>query len=102
MSESRLAQLATSPLLQNFAVTASQKAIRPVGNFIAPICEVPDLTFRYKSYTELNRYRVPATKRQPGARPTLLGFSANDVSLTLAPNALKIPIPNDDQLSDEV
>jgi hypothetical protein len=101
MSESRLAQLATSPLLQNFAVTASQKAIRPVGNFIAPICEVPDLTFRYKSYTEQNRYRVPATKRQPGARATLLGFSANDVSLTLEPNALDFPIPNADQLSDE-
>ncbi|MGC9940707.1 MAG: hypothetical protein ABSE48_02670 [Verrucomicrobiota bacterium] len=101
MTESRIAQLATSPLLQNFAVTASQKAIRPVGSFIAPICEVPDLTFRYKVYTEQNRYRVPQTKRQPGSRATAIGFSAADASLTLEPNALDFPIPNADQLSDE-
>jgi len=101
MAESRLAQLATSPLLQNFAITASQKAIRPVGQFIAPLCEVPDLTFRYKSYTENNRYRVPVTKRQPGAKATVLGFAASDVSQTLEPNALDFPIPNAEQLSDE-
>jgi len=101
MAESRIAQLATSPLLQNFAVTASQKAIRPVGNFIAPICEVPDLTFRYKKYSEANRYRVPRTKRQPGSPATVLGFSGDDASLTLEPNALDFPIPNADQLSDE-
>ena len=101
MPESRLSQLATSPLLQNFAVTASQKAIRPVGSFIAPLCEVPDLTFRYKIYTEQNRYRVPNTKRQPGSKATVIGFSATDASLTLEPNALDFPIPNADQLSDE-
>lgn len=101
MSESRIAQLATSPLLQNFAITASQKAIRPVGNFIAPICEVPDLTFRYKVYTEKNRYAVPATKRAPGDRATRLGFSADDASAILEPNALDFPIPNVDGLSDE-
>jgi len=100
-SASRFAQLATSPLLQNFATTSSQNAIRKVGNFIAPICEVPDLTFRYKAYTENNRYRVPQTKRAPGARATVLGFGAADVSLTLEPNALDFPIPNADQLSDE-
>ena len=101
MPESRLAQLATSPLLQNFAITASQKAIRPVGNFISPICEVPDLTFRYKKYTETNRYRVPNTKRAPGARATVLGFAGDDASQTLEPNALDFPIPNAEQLSDE-
>ncbi len=100
-SESRLAQLATSPLLQNFAVTASQAAIRPVGQFIAPICEVPDLTFRYKVYTEQNRYRVPNTHRQPGSPATVIGFSATDQSQTLEPNALDFPIPNAEQLSDE-
>lgn len=101
MALTRLAQLATSPLLQNFAVTASQKAIRPIGSFIAPLCEVPDLTFRYKVYTEANRYRVPVTRRQPGAKATVLGFSADDASATLEPNALDFPIPNVDQLSDE-
>ncbi|PWU18915.1 MAG: hypothetical protein C5B50_07815 [Verrucomicrobia bacterium] len=101
MAETRLAQLATSPLLQNFAITASQKAIRPVGQFIAPICEVPDLTFRYKKYTEQNRYRVPNTKRQPGSPATVLGFAGDDANQTLEPNALDFPIPNAEQLSDE-
>jgi hypothetical protein len=101
MPESRIAQLATSPLLTQFAVTASQKAIRPVGQFIAPICEVPDLTFRYKVYTEQNRYRVPNTKRQPGGKATVLGFSADDAAAVLEPNALDFPIPNIDDLSDD-
>lgn len=101
MPESRLSQMATSPLSQNFAITASQKAIRPVGQFIAPICEVPDLTFRYKKYTEIHRYRVPITKRAPGAPATVLGFTGDDVSQTLEPNALDFPIPNADGLSDE-
>ncbi len=101
MSESRIAQLATSPLLQNFAITASQKAIRPVGNFIAPICEVPDVNFRYKIYTDKHRYAVPSTKRAPGARATVLGFTADDANAILEPNALDFPIPNVDGLSDE-
>lgn len=99
--ESRLSQLATSPLLTNFAITASQAAIRPVGQFIAPLCEVPDLTFRYKVYSEANRYKVPITKRQPGAKATVLSFSAQDATQTLEPNALDFPIPNADGLSDE-
>jgi len=101
MPESRISQLATSPLLANYAITASQNAIRPVGSFIAPLCEVPDLTFRYKKYTETNRYRVPSTKRQPGSRATLIGFSADDASAILEPNALDFPVPNAEQLSDE-
>lgn len=101
MPEGRLAQLATSPLLTNYAITASQRAIRPVGQFVAPICEVPDLTFRYKKYTEKNRYHVPITKRAPGARATVLGFSADDISQILEPNALDFPIPNVEGLSDE-
>lgn len=101
MPESRLSQLATSPLLTNYAITASQAAIRKIGQFIAPICEVPDLTFRYKKYTEIHRYRVPITKRSPGAPATMLGFTADDITQTLEPNALDFPIPNADQLSDE-
>src|ERR1700679_2720449 len=68
MPESRIAQLATSPLLKDFAAGAGQNAVRKVGNFIAPLCMVPDLTFRYKVYTEQNRYRMPNTERQPGMR----------------------------------
>ena len=97
----RIQQLAATPLLTNFAITASQKAIRPVGQFIAPLCEVPDATFRYKVYTDKNRYRVPDTKRQPGGKVTRLGFSATDATAILEPNALDFPIPNINGLSDE-
>lgn len=98
---SRIGQLATSPLLVNFAITASQAAIRPVGNFIAPICEVPDVTFRYKVYTETNRYKVPDTRRQPGDKATRIGFLSTDATGELLPNALDFPIPNVARLSDE-
>ena len=91
---SRIAQLASSPLITNFAITASQRAIRPVGQFIAPLCEVPDINFRYKVYTDKNRFKVPDTKRQAGGKVTRLGFSAADASATLEPNALDFPIPN--------
>jgi hypothetical protein len=100
-TEGRIAQIATSPLLTNYAITASQRAIRPVGQFIAPLCEVPDFTFRYKVYTEDNRFKVPSTMRQPGARATRLGFTAQDATAQLEPHALDFPIPNVDGLSDE-
>lgn len=96
----RLAQLASTPLLQNYAITASQGAIRKVGQFVSPICEVPTLTFRYKVFTELNRYRVPMTRRMPGDKATVLGFSADDATAILEPNALDFPIPNAEGLSD--
>ena len=100
-TEGRIAQLATSPLLTNYAITASQRAIRAVGQFISPLCEVPDYTFRYKVYTEDNRFKVPVTLRQPGGRATRLGFSAQDATVILEPHALDFPIPNVDGLSDE-
>lgn len=101
MPENRIAQLATSPLLTNFAIARSQAAIRKVGNFIFPLCEVPDLTFRYKKYTEKHRFKIPKTKRQPGDKATRISFAADDVSLTLEPNALDFPIPNVQGLSDQ-
>ena len=98
---SRIAQMATSPLLSQFAISASQKAIRKVGNFLCPLCEVPDLTFRYKVYDSQNRYRIPSTKRDPGGKVTRLGFSSTDAAGILEPNALDFPIPNVAGLSDE-
>ncbi|MGB8355778.1 MAG: hypothetical protein WCD79_17905 [Chthoniobacteraceae bacterium] len=101
MAESRIAQLATSPLLTQFAITASQRAMRPIVNFLSPLCEVPDLTFRYKTYDDKNRYRVPVTRRALGSHATIIGFTASDVQGQLNPNALDFPIPNAEQLSDE-
>jgi hypothetical protein len=96
-----MSQLATSPLLTNFAIARSQAAIRKVGNFIFPLCEVPDLVVRYKSYDEKHRFRVPNTKREIGGKATRLSFGGSDVTITLEPNALDFPIPNVDGLSDQ-
>jgi hypothetical protein len=101
MAEGRLAQLATSPLLTQFAISASQSAIRPIGQFLMPICEVPDLNFRYKTYTEQNRYRIPNSKRDVSGKATRIGFTADDATATLEPNALDFPIPNVQGLSDQ-
>ncbi len=101
MPESRIAQLATSPLLTQFAIAASQSAIRPVGSFLFPLCEVPDLNFRYKIYSEKHRYAIPNSKRDLGGKATRIGFTADDGTATLEPNALDFPIPNAAALSAE-
>jgi hypothetical protein len=98
---SRIAQLASSPLLTQFAVTASQRAVRKIGAFLFPLCEVPDLNFRYKVYDDKNRYRIPSTLRAPGSPATVIGFSATDAYAELQPNALDFPVPNAEGLSDE-
>lgn len=99
--DSRIAQIATSPLLTQFATATSQAAIRPVGSFLFPLCEVPDLNFRYKVYTEKNRFAIPNTKRELGGRATRIGFTSDDALATLEPNALDFPIPNVTALSTE-
>jgi len=100
-SESRIAQIASSPLLRNYAFDRSQGAIRPEQKFLAPLCEVPTLNFRYKSFNAENRFKPANTKRDIGGRATQVGFSATDSSLTLEPNALDFRIPNVEGLSDE-
>lgn len=92
----RISQLATNPMLTNYAIAASQAAVlaRKIGNFVAPVCEVPDVVFHYKKYTNKNRYRVPNTKRAPGQRATVIGADASDSTLVLQPNALDFPIPD--------
>jgi hypothetical protein len=101
MPESRIAALASNPLLTQFAIDASQSAIKPIAKFLAPLCEVPSLSFHYKKYSSANRYRVPHTRRQPASPATVLGFTADDASTTLIPNALDFPIPNAEGLTVE-
>jgi hypothetical protein len=100
-AESRIAQLASSPLLRNYAFDRSQGAIRPEQKFLSPLCEVPTLNFRYKQFNAENRFKLANTKRDVGGKATQVGFSATDQSLTLEPNALDFRIPNVEGLSDE-
>jgi len=96
-----IAALASSPLLTQYAITKSQDAIRKIGSFIAPLVEVPTLTFRYRTYSDQQRYRIAATQRNPGDKATRLGFTASDQFESIIPAALDFPIPNVEGLSPE-
>jgi hypothetical protein len=96
-----LTGLSTNPTLRNFAIDASQNAIRPVANFLAPRVEVPDVTGFYKTYNAEHRYKRPKTLRSPGGKATRIGFDADDTAYVLKAHALDFPIPNVDGMSQE-
>lgn len=97
----RIQNLGTNPVLRNFARDASQAAIRPVANFIAPSVEVPTLTGKYKKWDAKHRYKRPNTRRSPDGRATRIGFTGKDENYALDPRALDFPIPNYEALNDE-
>jgi hypothetical protein len=96
-----IAALASSPMLTQYAITKSQAAIRKVGSFIAPLVEVPTLTFRYRKYDDKQRYRIASTQRNPGDPATRLGFTAQDISGQILPQALDFPVPYAEGISDQ-
>jgi len=98
---SRLTDLSSNPTLRNFAVDASQSAIRPVANFLAPRVEVPDVSGKYKVYDAKHRYKRPNTRRRLGERATLIGFEASDASYNLEAHALDFPVPVTEGISPE-
>lgn len=100
-STGSIAQLASSPLLTQYAISKSQSAIRKIGAFIAPLVEVPTLTFRYRTYSDKHRYKIAASQRNPGDKATRIGFSSTDSTAQIVPNALDFPIPNAEGLSGE-
>lgn len=101
MPESALARVASSPLVTNFAQDRSQKVLKKSGIYVAPLCTVPTLNFRYQIYDSLARFTVPDTKRQINGDVTQLSFGGKKVYAELEPNALDLPIPSIQGLSDE-
>lgn len=101
MSSTRITALGTNPTLRNYARDASQAAIRPVAQFLAPTVEVPTITGKYKVWSAKNRYKRPNTRRSPDGRATRIGFSGTDANYNLDPHALDFPIPNFETLNDE-
>ena len=93
--------ITSNPLITNFAVDASQSAVSQINKFLSPLCEVPDLTFRYKKYDAKNRFRRAESRRDVSGRATRLGFTAQDVSAVLNPHALDFPIPNVAGMSEQ-
>lgn len=98
---SRLSTLSQNPTLKNFARDASQRSLRRVATFLAPLVTVPDLTGFYKVYDAENRYKRPQTKRTAGQPATRIGFSAQDATYSLQAHGLDFPIPNLNGMSEE-
>jgi hypothetical protein len=99
MANARLSSLGSNPTIRNFAKDASQAAIRKVASFLAPTCEVPTLTGKYKVYDAKNRYKRPKTIRGIDGKATRIGFTASDANYNLVPRALDFPIPNVEALN---
>jgi len=89
---SLLSDVASSPMLKEYAQGAAQDAIQPVADFIAPTVNVPTPVVRFKKYTERDRFRLPETRRAIGGRATELRFEATDATAQCQPNALDYPV----------
>jgi len=89
---SRLGDIASSPMVKEFAVGAAQQAVAPVAEFIAPTVNVPTPVGRYKEYTSKNRFKIPNTVRPVGGRAVELGWTASDSTYNCAFNAIDYPV----------
>ena len=98
---SRLSTLSSNPTLRNFAQGASQSAIRPVANFLAPPVPVPTMVGKHKIYTAKNQFHVPETLRGLGGRATRIGFTAADGNYNCQPHGLDFPIDNLEKLEGD-
>ena len=90
---SRLSDIASSPMIKEFAVGAAQQAVAPVADFIAPPVNVSTPVGRYKVYTSKNRFKIPDTIRPDGGRAVELGWTAKDATYNCAFNAIDYEVP---------
>lgn len=97
----RMRSIGTNPTIRNYAIDASQSAIRPIAEFFAPTVEVPTLTGQYKVYDAKHRYKRPNAKRAAGGKATVIGFTAEDANFRLVPKALDFPIDVNESINDE-
>ena len=93
----RLASVAKSDTLVEFAQGVAQESIQPVADFIAPTVPVSRSNGRFKIYSEKHRFRIPDTLRAIGGRATELRFEAADGYYNCEPHALDYPVDNLEQ-----
>ena len=98
---SRLSDLASSPMIREFAVGAAQQAVAPVADFIAPTVNVATPVGRYKEYTSKHRFKIPNTLRPVGGRAVELGWTADDKTFNCAFNAIDYPIDIQEAMASE-
>lgn len=98
---SRLSDIASSPMVKEFAVGAAQQAVAPVAEFIAPTVNVPTPVGRYKVYSSKNRFRIPNTVRPVGGRAVELGWTASDATFNCAFNSIDYPVDIQESMASQ-
>ncbi len=85
------AQLASNPLLRQYAQSRAKQVISSVADFIAPTVEVATQIGRYKIWDEKHRFKIPDTRRANGGKATEITFGSHDGTYSCKPHALDVP-----------
>lgn len=94
---SRLAQIASSQEIKQYAQGAAQAAAQPLAHFIAPTVDVASPIGQFKKYDEKHRFRLPDTRRGLGGRASSIQFDASDRTYNCTPHALDFPVDKMEQ-----
>ncbi len=88
---SAIAQIASNPVLKQYAQSRAKQVISSVADFIAPVVEVPVQIGRYKIWDEKHRFKIPDTRRANGGKATEITFGSHDGTYSCKPHALDVP-----------
>ena len=89
---STLAAICASPMIKEFASGAAQDNVAPVADFLAPTVSVATPVFRYKAYSQKNRFHIPDTRRAIGGHAVEICFTATDSTGNCQPHAIDSPV----------
>lgn len=96
MSTGRTAA-AVNQTLTNYAQGFAQDRQSEVAEFLAPTVRVSTTIGQYKAYSDKNAFQLVETARATGGGATRLAFEATDPSYDCKPQALEIPIDDDER-----
>lgn len=89
---SLISDLAANPVLLDYAQNASQLRISRIADFLAPTVNVATKTGRFKKFSAKSRFKIPDTRRVPGAKAVQVGFTATDGTFTIQYHAADVPV----------
>lgn len=86
-----------NPMLTTYGQGVAQDMGTSVADFIAPRVIVPAGAGQYKEYSSKNAFQQYITARALGGPATRIQFAADDKTFNCMPNALEIPIDDDER-----
>jgi len=89
---SKLSDAAMTATIKNYSQGAAQAAIGALAEFLSPTVNVPGTRFRYWTFDEKTRFKIPQTKRAANGAATIVGLSGTETTANLVANALDFPI----------